>query len=99
MFNKIKSIKDIRQQGKKIQGELEKLTAEGTAAWGKIRVVVDGNQEIKKIEIDDELLSSKSKLIDGIIEATNSALKKVQKDTAMKMKDMGGLDMLKKLDM
>ena len=97
MFNKIKAIKDIRDQAKKIQGGLAELSSEGEAAWGKVKIKIDGNQQILEVKIDDEMLKDKSKLEEAIKEATNDAIKKVQKQMAFKMKEMGGLEAFKNL--
>ena len=61
MFNKIKAIKDLRSQAKQMQNELDLVTAEGSAAWGKVKVKINGNQQILSVEIDDEMMSDKKK--------------------------------------
>ena len=86
MFNKIKTIKDMRDQAKKMQNSLAEITAEGEAAWGKIKVKIDGNQQILEVKIDDEMLKDKIKLQDSIKEAVNDAVKKIQRQMAFKMK-------------
>ncbi|MFH1252855.1 MAG: YbaB/EbfC family nucleoid-associated protein [Candidatus Uhrbacteria bacterium] len=97
MFNKIKAIKDMRTQAKKLQNGLAEITAEGEAAWGKVKIKIDGNQQILEVKIDEELLKDKNKLQDAIKEATNDAVKKIQRQMAFKMKELGGLDALKNL--
>lgn len=99
MFNKIKAIKDIRHQAKKLQNGLSEISAEGSAQWGKIKVTIDGNQQILSVEIADEFMSDKSKLQDGLKEAFNDAIKNIQKKMAAKMKELGGLGALKDLGM
>lgn len=100
MFNKIKAVKELRDNAKKMQNELEDVIAEGSAAWGKVKIKINGNQKVLNIEIDDELMKDKAKLQEALIEATNDAVKKIQKEMATKMKDMGALqDMMKNLGM
>lgn len=100
MFNKIKAVKDLRTQAKKMQNELDLITAEGSGAWGKVKVKVNGNQKVLEVMIDDELLGNKEKIQEGVKEAVNDAMKKIQKDMASKMKDMGGMqEMMKTLGM
>ncbi|HBK35236.1 MAG: hypothetical protein UU08_C0028G0004 [Candidatus Uhrbacteria bacterium GW2011_GWE2_40_58] len=99
MFNKIKAIKDIRTQAKTMQSELELIEEQGRAAHGKVVVSINGNQKILSVQIDDDLMKDKEKLQEAIKEATNEAIKNVQKKMAVKMKEMGGLDMLKNLNM
>lgn len=99
MFNKIKAIKDLRDQAKKIQSGLSEISSEGAGAWGKVKVTIDGNQQILSVAIDEEMMKDKAKLEDAVKEATNDAIKHVQKKMAEKMKEMGGLGALKDLGM
>jgi len=94
MFNKLKQFKDLRNQAKTLQSKLSTISITGSAEWDKIKVVMNGNQEVTSIDIDPSLLSAdnKSKIEKGIAEATNTAVKKVQKAMAEQMKEMGGLD-------
>jgi len=91
MFNKLKQFKDLKNQAKEIKNSLSQESAEGSAEWGKIKVKIDGNQEVLSVEIDPELLTSdnKAKVEEGIKEATNDATKKVQRIMAEKMKESG----------
>lgn len=100
MFSKIKAIKDLRDQAKQMQNAMDEVTAEGTAGWGKVKLVLNGNQKIVSLEIADELMSDKAKLIETLIEAQADAVKNLQKEMAAKMKDMGGMqEMMKQLGM
>ncbi len=92
MFNKLKAIKDMRSQAKQIQNKLAVETVEAKAAHGKITMTMDGNQDVKKVTIDDELMENKSKLEKAVQDVTNESIKKVQKVMAGKMREMGGLD-------
>ena len=91
MFNKLKQFKDLRDQAKTLQSQLATETAVGEAAWGKLKVTMNGNQQVLSVEIDPELLQNKEKLQDAIKDATNDAIKKIQRTMAMKMQQMGGL--------
>lgn len=93
MFSKIKQIQELRSQANQIKKALAEETVEGTGAWGKLKVKMDGNQEVKSVEIDDELLKDKVKLQAAIAEATNNAVKNAQKVMAQKMSQMGGLNL------
>ncbi len=99
MFNKIKAVKDLRSQAKQMQNALSEVTDEGSAAHGKVKVKIDGNQQVLKVSIDDEIMNNKAKLEEALQEAFNDAVKKIQKKMAVKMKEMGGLDALKNFGM
>ncbi|TAL20203.1 YbaB/EbfC family nucleoid-associated protein [Patescibacteria group bacterium] len=91
MFSKLKQFKDMRSQAKNIQSALAGESAEGSAAWGKVKVVMNGNQEVTTVSIDSELLQEKAKLETALKEATNEVIKKIQKIMTEKVKKMGGL--------
>ncbi len=95
MFSKLKQIKDLRDQAKSIQSALVHESAEGTAAWNKIKVIMNGNLEVTAVTIDPELLTrdQQEKVQTGIKEATNDVIKKMQKVMAEKIQKMGGLNL------
>ena len=93
MFNKLKQFKDLRDKAKELQSTLGKETAEGTAAWGKIKVRINGTQNIESVSIDPSILSDQKAVEDGMKDAFNDAISKIQKIVAMKMRDIGGPDL------
>lgn len=95
MFEKLKQFKDLRDKAKTLQSALATEKVEGTAAWGKIKIEMDGNQAITAVSIDEELLkpSEKSKLESGIKDALGDALKKAQRKMLEKMKGMEGFNL------
>ncbi|MCF7795640.1 YbaB/EbfC family nucleoid-associated protein [Patescibacteria group bacterium] len=86
MFSKLKEVKDLAGQAKKLQGQLkdEFIVTEKSG----IKITMNGNQVIEKIEISDELLGKKDKLENGLKDAINDGIKKVQKIMTEKMKGM-----------
>ena len=95
MFSKLKEIKDLRSQAKTLQNALKDEHVEVTAAWGKVKVKMNGNQEVEAVEIDRELMSpeKKSDLEKAIKEAVNDANHKVQKIMAEKVRKQGGFNL------
>lgn len=84
LFNQIK-------QMKKLQAEMAQESTEGSAGFGKVKVTINGVQEILNVEIDDSVIGDKEKLQDLVKEATNDAIKKIQRQMATKMRgQMGG---------
>ena len=71
----------MRQQAMKLQKELELIKE--SVEKGGMKVVVKGDQTIDYITIDGQ---ERKDLVDLI----NEALKKVQKESAKKMLEMGG---------
>jgi DNA-binding protein YbaB len=84
MFDKFKQGAELikmRNQAMALQKELEKIRM--SEEKDGMRVVVTGDQKISYIEINGE---EQKKLVDLI----NESLKKVQKESAKKMMEMGG---------
>ncbi|HLD28425.1 MAG TPA: YbaB/EbfC family nucleoid-associated protein [Patescibacteria group bacterium] len=90
MFDKLKQIQELKAQAGEIKRALAEETVEGSGDWGKIKVIMDGNQEVKKVEISDELMTNKEKLASATAEAVNDAIKKAQRVMAQKMSQLGG---------
>jgi DNA-binding YbaB/EbfC family protein len=93
MFSKLKQFKDLKDRAKEIQAALAQETAEGTAGWGKVKVVINENQQILSVSIDESVMNDRVKLQELIVEATNDAIGKIQRVMASKLKDIGGLDL------
>jgi len=87
MFNKLKQYKDLRHQAKTLQNALgtESVTVEKSG----ITVVMNGNMEITKIFLNENL--SKDSQEGLLIDCLNDAIKKTQRLMARKMQEMGGL--------
>ena len=84
MFDKFKQLGQLnkmRQQAMKLQKELEQIKE--MAEKGGMKVVVKGDQTIDYIFMDGQ---ERRDLVDLL----NEALKKVQKESAKKMLEMGG---------
>jgi DNA-binding YbaB/EbfC family protein len=93
MFNKLKQVQELRSQANQIKNALAGETVEGSGAWGKVKIVMDGNQEVKQVTIDQEILGDKAKIEAGVKEAIGDAIKKVQKVMAQKMQQLGGFNL------
>lgn len=93
MFQKLKQFKDLRDQAKHLQDELEKEVISTNSVGNQIVLTMNGNLKITGLAIDDALMTpaNKNKLIDGLKDAHEDALKKMQRTLAFKMKEMGGL--------
>lgn len=84
MFDKFKQLgqlNDMRKKAQELQKELEKIIE--TVEKHGYQVSVTGDQKIRYIKKDGEDLKELTELI-------NEAMKKVQKESAKKMMEMGG---------
>lgn len=93
MFTKLKQFKDMRSQAKQWQNTMGQESVTTEAAFGKVKLTLNGNLEMTDLQIDPELLSpdKKEKLQTAIKDAHNDAIKKIQRIMAMKIKEQGGL--------
>ncbi len=94
MFDKLKQLKDLRDQAQEIKKVLAEESVQGDAGHGKVSIVMDGNQEVLAVNIDYELLQSDKKedLEQYLREAINDVTKKAQRVMAQKMQGMSGLN-------
>jgi DNA-binding YbaB/EbfC family protein len=95
IFSKLKQFKDMRDKAKNLQSSLAVEKVEGSAAWGKIKIEMDGNLSVLGVSLSEELLvpSGKVKLESAIKEAVNDAVKKAQRKMIEKMRASGDLKM------
>lgn len=79
-FDQIKDINSMRQQAKQMQMMLGQETIMGQSKDAAIRIVMDGNQELKSVEVTDEVVGDRKKIAQDIREAfadVNSNYKKL----------------------
>jgi DNA-binding protein YbaB len=87
----------MKEQAKHMEAELATVVSEGEAAWGKVKVTVNGKRDMIDATIDPSMTADLPKLQAAICEAHKDAIKKMQFKLAKKVQEMGGLDMLKNL--
>jgi DNA-binding protein YbaB len=92
MFNKLKQFNDLKKQAGVLKNALseEIVEVENKA----VKITMDGNQEIKHLEIKSEFMHAdkKAELEKELSNAFADSIKKVQRKMAMKMQSMGGFD-------
>ena len=93
-FNKIlDKAKELESKMKESQENIKKIKVEGVSGSNSVRVILDGEGEMQKIEISDEILKDeKSILEDLIIAAYNNAKAQLKAKTNEEIsKATGGL--------
>ena len=85
MFDKIKQMMEMRQEAAKLQTMLEAERIEHMGAHGKIKVVMNGKNEIIELTVHPDLMSDKTYLERLIKDTVNDAIKTVHKQMAKKM--------------
>lgn len=99
-FQQMKDLWKLQFEAKKMQKELRNTVVEAEGEGGKIKVEINGEQTVQKIEIDESLLepNQKNNLERALVKTLQEGSKAIQKIVAQKGKAMmgGGLgDLLK----
>lgn len=91
MFEKIKQLKDLRDQAKTLQNMLGQETIHHDTKGGKLAIVLDGNLKVLSITVDPSYLQpdKKAELEAGLKELTSEAIEKAQRAMAMKVRSSG----------
>lgn len=88
----MKGAKKIQEMVEKNQAELAQIEVSGESGAGLVKIRMSGQNELKSIQLSDELLSEPKEVIqDLIVAAVNSANKKVKELTKDKMSDISQL--------
>ena len=92
--NLMKQAQEIQSNLQQAQEELAGLEVTGEAGGGMVKINMSGRHDIKRVMIDDAVLSDKEMLEDLIAAAVNDAVRKVEKTNKEKMSGLtGGLDL------
>ena len=87
--------KKMQEKMKETQEILKKIEVEGIAGGNAVKVTMNGEGELKKITIEDNLLKEPKEIIeDLIVAAHNDAKSKLKKKTTEEIsKVTGGIDL------
>ena len=91
----ISQAKKMQEKMRETQETLKKIEVEGVSGGNAISVIMNGEGEVKKISISDNLLKESKEIIeDLIVAAHNDAKSKLKKRTSEEIsKITGGLDL------
>lgn len=84
--NLMKQAQLMQENMKKLQEQLAVTEVEGQAASGKIKVVMTGRHEVKRVSIDPALMTDDREMLEDLVAvAVNDAVKRVEAFTQEKM--------------
>tara|TARA_Y100000816_G_C26075972_1_gene566404 strand:+ start:1307 stop:1624 length:318 start_codon:yes stop_codon:yes gene_type:complete len=91
-FSKIlDKAKEIENKMKESQENLKKITAEGISGSNSIKVILDGEGEMQKIEISNDIINEdKSVIEDLIVAAHNNAKSQLKTKTKEEISKITG---------
>ena len=91
----IAASKKMSEKMKETQETLKKIEIEGISGGNSVKVIMNGNGELKKITFDDNLFKEPKEIFeDLIVAAHNDAKSKLKKKTSEEIsKVTGGIDL------
>ena len=91
-FNKIlEKAKEIETKVKESQQKIKSIKAEGVSGCGSVKIILNGDGEIEKLQLSDKLLNEDKNLIeDLIIAAHNNAKNNLKSKTSDELSKVTG---------
>ena len=87
----ITQAKKMQEQMQKTQETLKKIEVEGVSGGNAIRVIMNGDGELKKVSLDGNLLKESKEIVeDLIVAAHNDAKSKLKKKTSEEISKVTG---------
>jgi len=87
----ISQAKKMQEKMKATQEALKKIEVEGISGGNTVKVIMNGEGELKKILLDDSLLKESKEIIeDLIVAAHNDAKSKLKKKTSEEISKVTG---------
>ena len=89
----LKKAQEMQQKMMEAKASLKNIQVEGVANNGAVKVILNGNHEMIKIDIDPKLMEEEKEVLeDLIVIATNNARKEIEAKSSEEMsKITGGL--------
>ena len=91
----ITQAKKMQEKMKETQESLKKIEVEGISGGNSVKIIMDGDGELKKIFLDNILMKESKEIVeDLIVAAHNDAKSKLKKKTSEEIsKVTGGIDL------
>ena len=87
----ITQAKKMQEKMKETQESLKKIEVEGISGGNSVKIIMNGDGELKKISLDDKLLKESKQIIeDLIVAAHNDAKIKLKKKTSEEISKVTG---------
>ena len=87
----IAQAKKMQEKMKETQEALKKIEVEGISGGNAIRIIMNGDGELKKVSLDENLLKQSKEIVeDLIVAAHNDAKSKLKKKTSEEISKVTG---------
>ena len=86
MGQMMKQAQKMQEDMQKAQEEIANMEVEGQAGGGMVKVVMNGRHELRKVELDDSLMSDDKEMIEDLLAAAvNDAVRRIEQQSSEKM--------------
>ncbi|RMH37956.1 MAG: YbaB/EbfC family nucleoid-associated protein [Gammaproteobacteria bacterium] len=87
----MKQAQEMQEKMQKIQEEVANMEVEGQAGAGLVKVVMTGRHDVKRVHIDESLLSEDKEILEDLIAAAvNDAVRRAEQSAKEKMAELTG---------
>ena len=87
--NLMQQAQEMQEKMKKAQEDLANLEITGESGAGLVKVLMTGRHDVRKVEIDDSLLSDDKEMLEDLVAAAvNDAVRKIEANNKTNMADM-----------
>tara|TARA_B100000029_G_scaffold111792_1_gene103836 strand:+ start:729 stop:1049 length:321 start_codon:yes stop_codon:yes gene_type:complete len=87
----VSQAKKMQEKMKETQEALNKIEVEGISGGGAVKIIMNGEGDLKKISLDEKLLKETKEIIeDLVIAAHNDAKSKMKKKTSEEISKITG---------
>jgi DNA-binding YbaB/EbfC family protein len=86
MGNMMRQAQKMQEDMQKAQEEIANMEVEGQSGGGMVKVLMNGRHEIRKVDLDDSLMSDDKEMIEDLLAAAvNDAVRKIEQQSKDKM--------------
>ena len=86
MGQMMKQAQKMQEDMQKAQEEIANMEVEGQAGGGMVKVVMNGRHELRKVELDDSLMSDDKEMIEDLLAAAvNDAVRRIEQQSSERM--------------
>jgi len=87
--NLMKQAQKMQAEMERVQQELAEMEVTGEAGGGMVSVIMTGRHDVKRVSIDDSLLSDDKEMLEDLVAAAvNDAVRKIEQTSQERMAGM-----------
>lgn len=91
MNDLMKQAQQMQEKMQQAQADMAKLEVQGESGAGMVKITMTGQRDVRKVEIDDSLMSEDKEILEDLIAAAvNDAVRKVEETSQQALAGMAG---------